>query len=116
MEINVRASLYMIFQQLENLPFINNCRQINIQKILNKVIEIIVNWQLTNSLTENKFISANQYGFRQNSNPRSEIFDLLSIAQKEIDNNVPSSIVFLDNRKAFDTVCRDRLVKKLEML
>ena len=65
-------------------------------------------------LDENNILYEKQYGFRKNN---STIFSLIEITEKikeTIDNNKFGCGIFIDLRKAFDTVNHKILIKKLD--
>ena len=69
---------------------------------------------LYNFLVENDILYKNQFGFRKNN---STTFALLQITEKikeTIDNKKYGCGIFIDLRKAFDTVNHKILLKKLE--
>ena len=65
-------------------------------------------------LSSHKLLSDSQYGFRRN---RSTVLQLLTVMEdwtEALDNNLQVDTVYLDFRKAFDSVPHKRLIKKLE--
>lgn len=92
---------------------ISNYRPISVSSIISKILETIVNDQLTQYLEKYSLISKNQYGFRKHANTTSAIFDMITYIEKEMDKKNKIAIVFFDLTKAFDTVDRKILLKKL---
>ena len=93
---------------------INNYRPISLLSIFDKIIEKIVHKRLYNFLEQNNVLYINQFGFRKNN---STTFALLQITEKikeTIDNRKYGCGIFIDLRKAFDTVNHNILLKKLE--
>ena len=65
-------------------------------------------------LSSHKLLSDSQFGFRKN---RSTILQLLTVMEdwtEALDNNLQVDTVYMDFRKAFDSVPHKRLIKKLE--
>ena len=65
-------------------------------------------------LSSHKLLSDSQFGFRRN---RSTVLQLLTVMEdwtEALDNNLQVDTVYLDFKKAFDSVPHKRLVKKLE--
>ena len=65
-------------------------------------------------LSSHKLLSDCQFGFRRN---RSTVLQLLTVMEdwtEALDNNLQVDTVYLDFRKAFDSVPHKRLIKKLE--
>ncbi|XP_055376527.1 uncharacterized protein LOC129608816 [Condylostylus longicornis] len=96
-----------------NKDDLNNYRPICIATVLSKVMEKIVNGQLSSFLERLGLLSKRQHGFKKKSSTESALVDMLSYVQKFKDNKRMVAIVFLDLTKAFDTVDYDILLKKL---
>ena len=93
---------------------LNNYRPISLLSIFDKINEKIVHKRLYNFLEQNNILYKNQFGFRKNN---STTFALLQITEKikeTIDNKKYGCGIFIDLRKAFDTVNHKILLKKLE--
>ena len=70
--------------------------------------------ELVNHLSVNKLLSDSQFGLRKN---RSTILQLLTVMNEwteALDDGIQIDTVYLDFRKAFDSVPHKRLIKKLE--
>ena len=92
----------------------NNYRPISLLSIFDKIIEKLMHKRLYNFLEENDILYEKQYGFRKNN---STIFALIEITEKikeSIDNKKFGCGIFIDLRKAFDTVNHDILLRKLD--
>lgn len=96
-----------------NIEDMNSFRPISISSIFSKIIETHVNHLITDYLRENNLMSCRQYGFRQNSNTTSALFDVVNLLQINLDNKKKVAAVFCDLTKAFDTVDRKILLKIL---
>ena len=93
---------------------INNYRPISLLSVFDKIIEKLMHKRLYTFLTEYNILFENQFGFRKNN---STIYALIQITEKikeSIDNHKYGCGIFIDLRKAFDTVNHNILLIKLE--
>ena len=92
----------------------NNYRPISILPILTKCIEYFVNEQLTEFVEENNILTSQQYGFRKNHSTTYLMLDLFDQIFDSKGKSYTPGIIFLDIKKAFDTVDHCILIKKLK--
>ena len=92
----------------------NNYRPISILLLLGKCIEYFVNQQLTEYVETNKLLTNHQYGFRKDHSTTFlmlNLFDKIFMSKESLKK---PAIVFLDIKKAFDTVSHKVLLEKLK--
>jgi hypothetical protein len=94
----------------------NNYRPISLLSTISKVIEKCVKIQIMDYLENYNLLSDLQYGFRMNRNTSDALFDILKVIGCEINSKKRVMVTFLDLAKAFDTVDRVKLLKKLEFI
>jgi hypothetical protein len=90
-----------------------NYRPISTLSVFNKVFEKILHSRLVNFFTLNNVLTDSQYGFRKKRNTTLAIFSLVQDLLKSFNKKKYTICLFLDLRKAFDTVDRVILLDKL---
>lgn len=90
-------------------------RPINMLPKIEQILEIIVKQQLVEFLNSNKTISDSQSGFRHKHSCETALNLVLTNWKYEIENDKIILAVFVDLKRAFETICRKRLLQKLQM-
>ena len=96
-----------------NKADVNNYRGITILSCLSKIFTIILNRRITSISEENNLISDSQFGFRKGKSTVDALFVLLNVVHKFLNENKRLYCVFVDFKKAFDSVYRNALWLKL---
>ncbi|CAH2096799.1 unnamed protein product [Euphydryas editha] len=99
-----------------NKDEITNYRPISVLTSISKIMEKILNKRLLNYLNKFNIISRSQYGFRKGISTEDAIGDLTKLIVQQVDKNQKCLMVFLDLKKAFDTVSVPILLRRLEGL
>ena len=92
---------------------INNDRPISLLPQFSKILEKIYNNRLNNFITTSNILNSCQYGFRQGVSTSHALVDLVSEITNSLNKRKHAIGVFIDLRKAFDTVNHQLLCKKL---
>lgn len=89
-------------------------RPINMLPTYEKVFEGVVREQLANHTSTNNIIIEEQSGFRNKHSCETAINSVIADWKKELDGGKKVIAVFLDLKRAFETINRRRLIKKME--
>ncbi|KAK7108399.1 hypothetical protein V1264_016145 [Littorina saxatilis] len=92
----------------------NNYRPVSLTCILCKVMETLVREQLIKHLQENDLITDKQHGFVQGRSCVTQLLDVLDTWTQILDEGGTVDAVYMDFKKAFDSVPHRRLVLKTE--
>ena len=87
-----------------NQQIMDNYRPISTLPVLSKVIEKVVHGQLITYVEKNGLFTNNQFGFRRGSPTEHVITCFTDYVRKNMDYSRIAGAVFIDLRKAFDTV------------
>lgn len=112
-DILKQATVIPIFKDGDK-QLMQNYRPISLTSHLSKIVEKAMKKRLINFLEETHYMSENQYGFQTQKNTQDAIYSFLNEIYKAQDSNLKSVALFLDLKKAFDTVSHDILLEKLE--
>ena len=92
----------------------NNYRPISVISVIAKIFEKIISDQLYNYLTINELINESQSGFRSKHSTQTALLSATNDWYRNIDDNLLNLVIFIDLKKAFDTVDHAILLQKLE--
>ena len=101
-----------LFKQSER-AYMNNYRPISIIPVVAKVFERIIYDQLYAYLSDNNMIAAHQSGFRSLHSTVAALLDASNNWAYNIDKGNVNAVLFLDLKRAFDTVDHGILLSKL---
>ena len=90
-----------------------NYRPISVFPVAPKILERAVQIQLPQHLDKSSQLSPFQYGFRKNHSTQDAVTYFTDCIRKGIDEGCVTAAVFVDFRKAFDSVNHQLLLKKL---
>ena len=92
----------------------SNYRPVSLTSVVCKLMEKIVKKQLNQHLKDNNLLAAEQYGFVSGRSTDTQLLTSLAHWQKALDEDIPVDVVYMDFKKAFDSVPHVRLLNKLK--
>ena len=92
----------------------SNYRPISLPSIFDKRLEKIICVRLKQFLTKHNILYKYQFGFRENHSTSHALIDVVEYIYKSLNDNEFVFGVYIDLKKAFDTVDHDILLAKLE--
>ena len=93
----------------------DNYRPISVLPVLSKVFERVVYQQLYSYLEEYELLSQRQFGFRNKSSTQHAVNLFSNCIRQGMDRGLLTGAVFVDLRKAYDTVDHSRVLSKLPL-
>ena len=93
---------------------LNNYRPISLLSVFDKIMEKLIHKRLYSFLMEHNILFHNQFGFRKNNSTTYALIEITERIKESIDKHKYGCGIFIDLRKAFDTVNHNILLSKLE--
>jgi len=91
----------------------NNYRPISLTAVCCKILEHILYHHITEHLNTYNVLINQQFGFRAGHSCEAQLISVVEDIQMAMDSSHQVDIIFIDFRKAFDTVPHHRLLNKL---
>lgn len=92
----------------------SNYRPVSVLSQFSKILEKLFYKRLINFVDKNNILTESQYGFRSNRSTSSALIELIDNITRAIDEKEITVGIFIDLKKAFDTIDHKLLIKKLE--
>lgn len=109
-----KISILTPVPKVQNTVKAEEFRPINQLPTYEKILEGVVKRQLNEHLEKNEILISEQFGFRKRYSCEMAINVILLNWKEEIDCGKRIIAVFLDLKRAFETINRERLIKKME--
>ena len=106
------AKIIPVFKSGSKAEF-NNYRPISLLSQCSKIVEKLYNKRLEQFIDKNNVLYNSQYGFQSSMSTSHALIDLVEEISESVDTKVYTLGVFVDLKKAFDTVNHSTLLKKL---
>ena len=107
------ASITPIFKKGSRVSA-GNYRPVSLTSVPCKVLESIIREDMLSHLESHKLIAEEQHGFVKNKSCLTNLLETLDDVTSALDSGEGLDMVFLDYKKAFDSVPHQRLVHKLK--
>ena len=91
-----------------------NYRPVSLTSVICKVLESFIREQLVLFMEGNNMFSSCQHGFKSHRSCVTQLLDVMNDLTELIENGDSIDVLYLDFRKAFDTVPHQRLSNKLK--
>ena len=91
----------------------SNFRPISLLSVPSKIVEHLICSQMVEHLTEHNLQTEHQWGFRSHRSTEDALLHMTEKWRRALDSGLVVGVLFIDFRKAFDTVSHQILLKKL---
>jgi hypothetical protein len=91
-----------------------NYRPVSLTSVIGKMMESIVRDSLVEHMMSHKLFCDEQHGFVPGRSCMTQLLVTLELWSEMLDSGAPIDVIYLDFRKAFDTVPHQRLISKLK--
>lgn len=108
-----KALIRPIFKQGSHYDY-TNYRPIAILSVINKIVEKAIVEQVSNFLEKHKHISEAQHGFRKGRSTATALTKFTDYVNEALDGGQQVLVVFIDFKKAFDTLEHEQLLQAMD--
>jgi Reverse transcriptase (RNA-dependent DNA polymerase) len=95
---------------------IGNYRQISLLSVFSKFLETAFCTRIVSFLENNNLLNPYQHGFTKKRSTTTAVTNFICEVHEALDTNTNAVGIFYDYSKAFDTICHNILLEKLEAM
>ena len=97
-----------------NNSILSNYRPISLLSQFSKILQKLFERRLSRFLEKNLILNNSQYGFRCNRSTLTALVEMTEKILSSLDAECSSIVIFIDQKKAFDSIDHDILIKKTQ--
>ena len=109
------TSIIVPIPKINTPKLASDLRPISLIPLPGKILEHMISSRLKQFISENNILTPSQHGFRHGHSTITSITSLLDDVFTNVNLHKDSFLIYLDLKKAFDTVSHPILINKLEM-
>ena len=109
-----KSAIVIPIPKITSPKTMNDFRPISLLPIFSKIFEKIIADRMMSFIKKNGILSSSQFGFTINSSTELAVTSIYDELLQNLDDNKVTCSIFLDLRKAFDSVDHTILLKKLK--
>lgn len=113
--INMKRAKVIPLFKTGNKYYYNNYRPVSLLPQFSKILEKLYNIRLDNFINKHNLLHDNQYGFRNNRSTAFALMDSIEEITNQTDKKKIAVGLFIDLKKAFDTINHNNLTEKLDL-
>ena len=100
--------------QKGNKTAVGNYRPVSLTSVVGRLMETLVRDQIVSHMMENSLFCDEQHGFVPGQSCMTQLLITIEIWTELLDTGAPLDVIYLDFKKAFDSVPHKRLMSKLD--
>ena len=108
-----KTSIVVPIPKISNPKFASDLRPISLIPLPGKILEHLISTRLKDYIHNNNILTGNQHGFRKEHSTISSVTTLLDNIYSNLNRYEDTFLIYLDLKKAFDTVSHEILINKL---
>lgn len=113
---SLKVSTIILLRKVAKTIKAEEFRPINMLPAFEKILEKVVYLQILEYVSNNRLICKYQSGFRKNHSCESALQYVINDWKEALDEGKVTAIIFLDLKRAFETIDRAKLLEKLKAL